>query len=199
MTPYPAIFDVSPPARSDRLQLVLRLVICAALGVVGVEGGALVLLLYLALPAAAAVVVQSRGADIYLSRTGPAIVRLLRWLLSFEAYMLFLTDRFPTGAETLVRYEVRPAGVPTPGGALLRLLTSLPEAIVLLLLGIVSGLVAFLGALTVLAAEKVPAPLLGFQRGLVRWQARLLAYHASLVDAPPPYALEGGSEDPVLV
>ena len=53
------------------------------------------------------------GAEHYLGKTGPAIVRVIRWLLSFQAYMSFLTDRFPTGEESLVRYEVAATGTPT--------------------------------------------------------------------------------------
>ena len=33
-------------------------------------------------------------------------------------------------------------------------------------------------------------------RGIVRWEARLLAYHASLTDCYPPFTLETGSVSP---
>lgn len=194
MMPYPVAFDVRPPERYDRVQLVLRLLILMVLGMVGVSGGWIVLLLYLALPAAAAIVIESRGPDEYLVKTAPGIERILRWLLSFTAYMTFLADRFPAGPMTLVRFDVTPTGVPTRNGALMRLLTSLPEAIVLAIVGIVAGFVSFVSCLFVLFTMKVPESLLTFQRGYLRWQARLAAYHASLVDVPPPYELDGRHE-----
>jgi hypothetical protein len=34
--------------------------------------------------------------------------------------------------------------------------------------------------------------ILSFQRGVLRWQARLVAYHASLVEEYPPFSFETG-------
>jgi len=199
MISYPAIFDVSPPERSERLQLLLRVLIMVVLGLIGISIGWVFLLLYFALPLTGAVIVESKGAEHYLGRTAPAIARLVRWLLSFEAYMGFLLDRFPTDEDSLVRFEVTPSGTPSPRGALLRLLTSFPEALILLVLGLVAGIVWCLSAVCVLFVERVPWSFLSFQRGLLRWQARLFAYHASLVDVPPPYSVDVGPEKPARV
>jgi len=196
MSTYPVIFDVSLPTRHDRLQLLVRLLISIVLGIIGISLGWLLLVAYFALPAAAAIAIGSYGVEHYFARTAPAIARVVRWLLSFEAYMSFLTDRFPTGEESLVRYRVTPAGAPTPADALWRLLASLPEALILAILGWVAGIVWLISLVFVLVTEAVPAGLLGFQRGLLRWQARLLAYHASVVDVAPPYALDTGPEPP---
>ena len=103
--------------------------------------------------------------------------------------MSFLGDRFPTGGDALVRFEVRPAGTPTVPSALWRLLASLPEALVLAILACGSGIIAFLSVLSVLFAEKVPPSFLSYQRGVLRWTARLFAYHASLVEPMPPFSL----------
>ena len=46
----------------------------------------------------------------------------------------------------------------------------------------------------ILVRETYPAALYDFQRGVLRWQARLLAYHASLVDEYPPLAFYTGPE-----
>ena len=189
---YPVIFDITPPARHDRLQLLVRLLISIVLGIVGISLGWISAIAYFALPAAAAIAIGSYGVEHYFARTAPALVRILRWVLSFEAYMTFLSDRFPTGEGTLVRYRVSPSGAPTPAAALWRLVASLPEAIVLAVLGWVAGIVWVISLVCVLVRETVPAGLLGFQRGLLRWQARLLAYHASVVDVVPPYALDTG-------
>jgi hypothetical protein len=194
MMPYPVVFDVTPPARFDRVQLVLRLLILMVLGLIGVSFGWIVLLLYLALPAAAALVIESRGAEEYLTRTAPGIERVLRWLLSITAYMSFLSDRFPTGEASMVRFEVSPTGVPSRNSALMRLLTSFPEAVILAVLALVAGMVAFVSFLFVLFTATVPDGLVVFQRAFLRWEARLFAYHASLVDVPPPYALDGRPE-----
>jgi len=166
------------------------------LGLIGISAGWVFLLLYLALPVTTAVIVDTKGAEHYLGRTAPVIARLVRWLLSFEAYMGFLLDRFPTDEDSMVRFEVTPSGTPTPRGALLRLLTSFPEALISLVLGVVAGIVWCLSAVCVLVFERVPWSFLSFQRGLLRWQARLFAYHASLVDVPPPYSVDVGPEKP---
>jgi hypothetical protein len=194
MTSYPAVFDATPPERFDRVQLLVRLLVSVILGVIGISIGWVFLLVFLGLPVVAAIAVNARGPDGYLSRVGPELARGLRWLLSFEAYMSFLTDRFPVGEETLVRYEVTPVGVPTVSSALWRILSSLPEVLVLAVLGWVAAAVWLFSALFVLVTSEVPEPFRRFQMGLLRWQGRLLAYHASLVDVAPPYALDMGHE-----
>jgi hypothetical protein len=57
-----------------------------------------------------------------------------------------------------------------------------------------STIVWVIAAIWVLIAETYPESLYGFQRGIVRWTARLLAYLASLVDTYPPFSLETGPE-----
>jgi hypothetical protein len=150
---------------------------------------------YLIVPVGAAILVSQTGSGRYLPEQGGRVAEWLHWLVAVYAYLAFLTDRFPsTRPEETVRFEVRPGGAPTPGSALLRLLTSLPSAFVLTLLGLVSGVVWVIELLTVLVWEGVPASLYGFQRGIVRWLARLLAYHASLVDEYPPFSFDTGRE-----
>lgn len=193
MTSYPATFDVSSPPRFERLQLLLRLLILFLLALLGLRTGWIAMLVYVALPLVAALAIQSTGVTVYLERTAPSIVRVIRWLLSFQAYMLFVVDRFPTGDETLVDFAVTTSGTPTPGGAVMRLLSSLPEALVLMILGCFGCIVSLLSGLAVLFTERVPRSFRSFQIGWLRWQARLLAYHASIVDVAPPYELTGQS------
>jgi len=66
--------------------------------------------------------------------------------------------------------------------------------LVLGLLGIVSGIVWIIAAVMVLIQESYPDGLYNFQRGVLRWEARLLGYHASLVHEYPPFALDTGPE-----
>jgi hypothetical protein len=119
----------------------------------------------------------------------------LRWVVAIYAYLGILTDRFPTERpEEVVRFEVRTGGSPTVGSALLRLIYSNPSALVLGLLGIVSAVIWVIAAVMVLIQENYPDGLYNFQRGILRWEARLLGYHASLVDEYPPFALDTGPE-----
>ena len=119
----------------------------------------------------------------------------LRWLIALYSYLGILTDRFPTEKpQEIVRYEVQTGGTPTVGSALLRLIYSIPSAIVLAVLGIVSGIIWLIAAVMVLVQENYPEGLYDFQRGVLRWEARLLGYHASLVDQYPPFALDTGAE-----
>jgi hypothetical protein len=193
---YPVQIEVISPARFDRVQLALRLVVAIALGWVGLSAGWLGCALFLALPVIAAVVISTRGAQAYLADAGPKLWRIVSWLLALSAYMLLLTDRFPAGEPTGVQIQIRPDGQPTTGSALLRLITSLPSGVVLALLGIVSSVLFVIGAVMILIDQQVPAGILGFQRGVLRWQARLAGYHASLVDDYPPFSFEADPAQP---
>jgi hypothetical protein len=187
---YPVQLDVASPPRFDRIQLLLRLALAIGLGWIGVTAGGLTCLLFLALPIVAAVVVSTRGQRVYIDGTGPGLWRAIGWLLSFSAYMLLLVDRFPLGESRDVHLELRLTGQPTTGSALLRLVLSIPSGFVLSLLGIVSSVFFVVGVVTILVDETVPAGILTFQRGVLRWQARLLAYHASLIDEYPPFSFD---------
>lgn len=193
---YPVQVEAASPLRFDRVQLALRLVIAIALGWVGISAGWLGCALFLALPVVAAVAISTRGAQAYLDDTGPKVWRVVSWLLAFSAYMLLLTDRFPAGEPTGVQIQIRPEGRPTTSSALIRLITSLPSGLVLALLGFVSSVLFVIGAVTILIGQHVPGWILGFQRGMLRWQARLAAYHASLVDEYPPFSFEADPAQP---
>jgi uncharacterized protein DUF4389 len=91
-----------------------------------------------------------------------------------------------------LRVTIEPVGQPTVGSALGRLLFSIPSALVLGLLMMISCVVMLIAMVSILIAEHYAPSLYRFQEGLVRWQARLLVYHASLVDVYPPFSLEGG-------
>jgi hypothetical protein len=45
----------------------------------------------------------------------------------------------------------------------------------------------------IVITEQYPASLYEFQCGVLRWQARLLGYHASLVEQAPPWRFDAGS------
>jgi len=189
----PVHVEVTSPLRFDRIQLLLRIFLAIALGWVGITGGWVVCLLYAALPLIAAIAISSRGGGWYAAEVGPRVWRVLGWLLQLSAFMMLLVDRFPTGEEdepVQIRMELHPVREPTAGSALLRLLTSIPSGFVLMVLWFVSAVLWVIAALFVLLGSLMPRSILGFQRGVLRWQARLVAYHASLVDEYPPFSLD---------
>jgi hypothetical protein len=193
---YPVTFDVARPDRYDRAHAVFRLLLLLLLSLVGSIVGWLFGVVYLGLPVAAAILVQQAGEGRYLEQEGDRVARWLCWLVAAYAYLLFLVDRFPSERpEELVRFDVRRSGRPTVGSALLRLLLSLPSAVVLAVLTLISAVVWLVSFVSVLVYEGVPRSLYAYQRGIVRWQARLLGYHASLVEEYPPFSLDTGSRE----
>jgi hypothetical protein len=191
-THYPVDIEVTPPPRYERMQLLLRVAILIALGIAGVSMGWAFGLLYLFLPIIAAVGISSQGPTGYLEKS-ETLRRVLSWFVSLQAYMLLVIDRFPVGAEAPgVHMTIEPGGTPTATTALLRWFSSIPSALLLMVFGIVSGVLCFVGALFILFTETQPAGIVRFQIAMVRWLARLLGYHASLVEPYPPFTLDVG-------
>jgi hypothetical protein len=188
---YPVVFDVPPPpVRFSRQHAALRVALILVLGFFGITLGWLFALVYLALPLIAAVAVARRGPGWYLREAGDDIENAGGWLLGLFAYLSFLSDDLPTMSHPGVRFSVRREGTPTIAAALWRILGSLPLALLLAFLALVSGLCWFATVFTVLANQRVWAPIWQFQRALLRYVANLLAYQASLVERYPPIALD---------
>jgi hypothetical protein len=177
--------DLPQPTQLSRAHLLVRLLIAMVLGVltraVGWPGG----VLYLVLPAFAAIRVSQHGPVRYLGSDGPRLVRLLDWLLGFLAYMALLTDDLPTADRMRVRCAFVPAGAPDVASVALRIFTSIPAALVTLVLSFVGGILVLVQMVFVLVVQHYPRPFFEYQAGLLRVQARLLAYHASLTDTYP--------------
>jgi len=194
--PQPSIrFDVVRPDRYDPAHLVVRIILMMLLAVVGAPLGWVFFVLYLALPALAAIVINSRGASYYQQQIAPHIVKGLRWLLELYAYLGLLTDRLPLDeSQPAVRYEIDAAGAPTAKSALVHLLTSIPVAILLWALGLVSAVLWLIAAVFVLLERSYPSSVFDFQRGILRVFARFLAHHASLVEGAPPLRFDTGPE-----
>jgi hypothetical protein len=174
----------------DRIQLLLRIALSCVLGWFGITAGWLVWTLYGTLPLVAAIAISTLGSERYLEYFGPRLWRVLAWLLQLSAFMVLLVDRFPTGEEGGVVPTIRFTGRPTVGTAVLRLITSIPSGIVLGFLACISCILWLVGAAYVLFSARVPRSILAYQRGMLRWQARLVAYHAALVVEYPPFAFE---------
>lgn len=194
-TAYPVTFDVSRPEKFERPHVFLRVLVAIILAILAGAIGWILGLVYLVFPVLAAIFVSQKGSEKYLEEDGPRMTGWLRWVLALYAYLGILTDRFPTEKpEEIVRFEVSTGGSPTVGSALLRLIYSIPSAFVLGLLSIASAVIWVIAAVMVLIQESYPGGLYNFQRGILRWEARLLGYHASLVDEYPPFALDTGPE-----
>lgn len=190
---YPATFDVQIPTQFDKAQVVLRIVIVLALALLQIGnivfGGA-----YLILPVLAAVMISQKGPDKYLEESQAGPIKWLRYVMMFYAYMALATDKLQTDdPEEVVQLSVTPSGSPSVGQALLRILLAIPHAIVLALIGIAFFVVWVIAAISILANGTYPVWAADFIRGYLRWNARLLAYMASLVDECPPFSFSNGS------
>lgn len=188
----PVTFEVERPPVFQRAHVFLRIALLVVIGWIGHPFG----LLWLGLPVVAAILVSQKGGRRYLDESGPTMTRVLNWILDLVAYLALLTDELPGQGEHPVRFDVERSGSPTTGSALVRILYAIPSVIVLAILGFVGAIVWVIAVVSVLVDRSYPESLWRFLLGLVRWEARLLAYLASLVDHYPPFTLETGSVSP---
>jgi len=70
----------------------------------------------------------------------------------------------------------------------------IPHLLILSALISVGGIIWLIASVMILIQGTYPEGLADFNRGLVRWVARYAAYHASLVQEYPPFALDIGAE-----
>ena len=188
----PVTFEVERPPSFQRAHVFLRVALFVVIGWIGHPLG----LLWLGLPVVAAILVSQKGGQRYLDEDGPTVARVLEWILGLVAYLALLTDGLPSPGEHAVRFQVDRSGTPTVGSALLRMLYAIPNLIVLAIFTFVGAIVWAIAVLGVLVEGRYPESMWRFLLGLVRWEACLLAYLASLVDRYPPFALETRSVSP---
>jgi hypothetical protein len=189
---YPVTFDVERPPVFRRGHVFLRLALLVLVGWIGHPVG----LLWLGIPVVAAILVAQKGGARYLAEDAPQVTRVLNWILDLVAYLALLTDELPGRREHPVRFDVEHSGAPTVGSALLRILYAIPSLIVLAILTFVGSIVWMVSVVFVLVDERYPESMWRFLRGIVRWEACLLAYLGSLVDRYPPFTLETGAVSP---
>ena len=189
---FPVTLDVERPPVFQRAHVFLRVGLLVVIGWIGHPIG----LLWLGLPLVTAILVSQKGGQRYLNEDASSVTRVLNWILDLVAYLALLTDRLPGRGEHSVRFQVNRSGSPTVGSALLRILYAIPSLIVLAILTFVGAIVWVIAVVLVLVREKYPESLWRVLLGIVRWEACLLAYLASLVDRYPPFALETGSVSP---
>jgi hypothetical protein len=121
---------------------------------------------------------------------------VLNWLLDLAAYVALLTDRLPSREAHPVRFEVERSGSPTMGSAALRIRPAIPSLIVLAVLTWLGAIVWLIAMVSVLITGSYPESWWHYLRSLVGWDARLVAYLASLVDRYPPFTLATGPVSP---
>jgi Domain of unknown function (DUF4389) len=184
--------EVERPPAFQRAHVFLRIALLIVLGWLGHPWG----LLWLGLPVAAAILVAQKGGQRYLDEDGPTLARVGNWILDVVAYLALLTDELPGRGEHPVCFAVERSGSPTVGSALLRVVLAIPSLVVLAVLAFVGSIIWVIAAVLVLVTENYPEGLWRFLLGLVRWEAWLLAYLASLVDQYPPFTLETDPSSP---
>jgi len=187
---YPVSVQVLRPADADQGQLLLRMLIYLALGVGHHSLGGIFLALYVLVPAIAGVLLSRAPGPGFAAADRSRLHNALEWVLASYAYLLLVTDRFPTDADSRgLRWTVHSEGQPTLMSAALRALKSLPQAAWLFALGIAASVCAIVIGVHMWLGKVPPVGLCQFQRDFIGCLARFLAYHASLVDEYPPWSL----------
>jgi Domain of unknown function (DUF4389) len=195
MPSYGVTFDITQPERYDRTQVAIRILIIIVLSILAGALGWVPGVLFLAIPVLAAIFISQKGAATYFAESEENMTRWLRYVVAAYAYLALLTDRLPNeDPRQTMRFEIAPSGEPTPGGVLIRIITTIPHFIVLALLGFVAGVLIVVAAIMVLVNETYPSGIFDFLRGVLRWQARVLAYLAGMEQEYPPFAFDTGPE-----
>jgi hypothetical protein len=199
MAAYGATFDIEHQETYDRTQVAIRILIVIVLSILAGAIGWIFGALYLAIPVLAAILISQKGAKQYHAESEENMTMWLRYVVAFYAYLGLLTDKLPNeDPRQTLRFDVAPAGDPTAGGVLVRIITAIPHGVVLGLLGIVAGVLVIIAAIIILVGETYPEGIFNFLRGYLRWQVRVYAYLAGLVQEYPPFALDTGPESPAM-
>jgi hypothetical protein len=186
---YPVTLDLERPPAFERAHVFLRVGLLVVIGWIGHPIG----LLWLGIPVAVAVLVSKKGGERYLDEDGPKVTRVLAWLLGLVAYLALLADELPGGGVNPLRFQVNRSGSPTTGSVLGRILYVIPSLIVLAILSFIGSIVWLFAVVFVLLRGSYAESFWRFLLGIVRWEACVFAYLASLVEHYPPFTLETGS------
>jgi len=204
---YPARLEVDYPGQMDRMTTFFRLIwaipIAIILGLLSETGG------YHYVEQGGKMV-QSTGGGITAGLFLATVLMLVfrqrypRWWFDFAvelarfggrvaAYLLLLTDRYPSTVEAQsVHLEVAYPQVEQLNRwlPLIKWLLAIPHYIVLALLGIVVVLVTIVAWFAILFTGSYPRGLFDFVVGVGRWWTRVWAYAFLLVtDVYPPFSL----------
>lgn len=189
MRTYPVHYSIERPARFTRRQLLIRILAFCVLGMTGLSFGLLFAVGFFGLPVLAAMRLTNRDSHLYTSEDSPDVIAVLRWFAAMSAWAGLVAEELPKSSpEETVRIDVAPDARPTPTSALFRIVSGIPSAFVLAVLGWLGCFVWLWAALSILFTERVGAGAFNYLVGLQRWSIRLLAYQASLVDEYPPFS-----------
>lgn len=190
--PYPVALEIARPPTFQRAHVFLRIAVLVVIGWIAHPIG----LLWLGVPLVAAILVSQKGGRRYLDEEGPTVTRIIGWILELAAYLTIVTDRLPGDSERTVSLRIERSGSPTLGSALLRIVAVIPSLIVLAILTFIGAIVWMIALVCALVGGTYPEGMWRFLLGIVRWEACVLAYLASLVDRYPPFALQTASVSP---
>jgi hypothetical protein len=84
-------------------------------------------------------------------------------------------------------------------GVFFRLLLAIPHFIVLCVIGLVAGVIAFLGWWGALFTGRLPQFAVNFLSGYLRWSTRVFGYVLLLTEAYPPFSLDDDPEYAVRI
>ena len=185
-------YFASKPPKFTRLQLAVRVVAFCALGVLGLSFGMVFLFAYLALPVVAASRLAARGdPEAYIREDGQHVLTALRWFAALSAWAGLVAEHLPGHhPDESVTIEIERTAAPRAAGAIWRVVTGLPSALALGLLGWLGIFVWMWAALSILLNQRIGTRSFHYLVGLQRWSIRLLAYQAALVDEYPPFSFE---------
>ncbi|HEX2127889.1 MAG TPA: DUF4389 domain-containing protein [Solirubrobacterales bacterium] len=123
------------------------------------------------------------------------VVGAFRWMFRVQAYVLLLTDRYPPFSlqpdpDFPARYEFdRPAEIDR-WRPLVQWLLAIPYLIITHALGYLFGAVTLIALFAILFTKRYPPGLFAMARGVLRWQARAVAYAGFFVDRYPPFEFD---------
>ena len=187
MSDYPVTFDVAYPESPNRWLILIRWLLAIPHYVV---------LYFLGLLAGVVWVISF--FTILFARTYPDslygfMVGVNRWSANVNAYVLFF-DRYPPFSMGHGDYEGVTFTVEKPDFnrwlVLVKWLLAIPHLIVLSALGLIATVAIIPLVIGVLVTGRYPRGLFDFLVGVGRWNARVSAYLANLVDRYPPFSLK---------
>lgn len=186
---YAARLDVNYPGRSNRLTVLIRLILAIpVIIIVGLINGTRIMQLVWLLVVLALLIVKRYPEILWTVQSWFAVFSTRTTL-----YIDLLADGYPWNDDPTVRIELD-----EPDGSqlsrflpLIKWLLALPHYIVLALLGIVAFVCIVLAWLAILITGSYPAPLFNFVLGVNRWGFRVNAYVFVLnTDRYPPFSLK---------
>lgn len=185
---YPMLFDVAYPASLSRWKTALRLVLALPILIIAYP---LAILVQSAIGIGWLTVVARRSYPRWLfdGLSGAAA-----FVARIEAYLLLLTDRYPSfnpdrSPVTLVYAEPPDGRISRWRVFFWKLALLVPHLFVLFFLGVAVAVVTMLAWFAILATGNYPRGLFGFVTGVQRWRYRLAGYFSSFNDRFPPFSL----------